>query len=215
MAGKREEARDERRGVVISDGWPGYNLDLFTYPQHYYGDLNHVLIPHGVIMDRTEKLAKDIMNDIGCCDIMVLCMLKGSYKFCVDLVENLKNISRNSDTFVSMKVDFIRPKSYKNDQSLDDMQISGGDDFSELAGKNVLIVEDIVGSGRTMKSLLGKIEKYKPNMIKVASLLVKRSPGSDGFQPDCCNAELHAYLGSVGMEETLRIHFVSGKTMDM
>ncbi|XP_036616887.1 phosphoribosyltransferase domain-containing protein 1 [Trichosurus vulpecula] len=190
MAGKREEARDNRRGVVISDGWPGYHLDLFTYPQHYYGDLNHVLIPHGVIMDRTEKLAKDIMNDIGYCDIMVLCVLKGGYKFCADLVENLKNISRNSDTFVSMKVDFIRLKSYQNDQALDDMQIIGGDDFSELAGKNVLIVEDIVGTGRTMKSLLGKIEKYKPNMIKVASLLVKRSPRSDGFRPDYIGFEI-------------------------
>ena len=53
------------------------------------------------------------MKDIGCCDIMVLCVLKGGYKFCADLVEHLKNISRNSDRFVSMKVDFIRLKSYK------------------------------------------------------------------------------------------------------
>ncbi|XP_027697419.1 phosphoribosyltransferase domain-containing protein 1 [Vombatus ursinus] len=190
MAGKREEARDNGRGVVISDDWPGYHLDLFTYPQHYYGDLNRVLIPHGVIVDRTEKLAKDIMNDIGYCDIIVLCVLKGGYKFCADLVENLKNISRNSDTFVSMKVDFIRLKSYQNDQALGDMQIVGGDDFSELAGKNVLIVEDVVGTGRTMKSLLGKIKKYKPNMIKVASLLVKRTPRSDGFQPDYTGFEI-------------------------
>jgi len=36
----------------ISDDWPGYSLDLFTYPQHYYGDLEYVLIPHGIIVDR-------------------------------------------------------------------------------------------------------------------------------------------------------------------
>lgn len=36
----------------ISDNWPGYSLDLFTYPQHYYGDLEYVLIPHGIIVDR-------------------------------------------------------------------------------------------------------------------------------------------------------------------
>lgn len=53
------------------------------------------------------------MKDIGYCDIMVLCVLKGGYKFCADLVEHLKNISRNSDRFVSMKVDFIRLKSYR------------------------------------------------------------------------------------------------------
>lgn len=61
---------------------------------------------------RIERLAKDIMKDIGYCDIMV-CVLKGGYKFCADLVEHLKNISRNSDRCVSMKVDFIRLKSYR------------------------------------------------------------------------------------------------------
>ncbi|XP_042086470.1 phosphoribosyltransferase domain-containing protein 1 isoform X8 [Ovis aries] len=146
----------------IMDDWPGYDLSLFTYPQHYYGDLEYVLIPHGIIVDRIERLAKDIMKDIGYCDIMVLCVLKGGYKFCADLVEHLKNISRNSDRCVSMKVDFIRLKSYRN----------------------VLIVEDVVGTGRTMRALLSSIEKYKPNKIKVASLLVKRTPRSDGFRPD-------------------------------
>ncbi|XP_052584782.1 phosphoribosyltransferase domain-containing protein 1 isoform X6 [Peromyscus californicus insignis] len=184
MAGSSEKAPDSGRGVVLMDNWPGYDLDLFTYPQHYYGDLECVLIPHGIIVDRIERLAKDIMKDIGYHDILVLCVLKGGYKFCADLVEHLKNISRNSDRFVSMKVDFIRLKSYKNDQSMGEMQIIGGEDLSTLAGKNVLIVEDVVGTGRTMRALLSSIEKYKPNMVKVASLLVKRTARSDSFRPD-------------------------------
>ncbi|KAF0877023.1 RHG21 protein, partial [Crocuta crocuta] len=182
----------------ITDDWSGYDLNLFTYPQHYYGDLEYVLIPHGIIVDRTERLAKDIMKDIGNCDIMVLCVLKGGYKFCADLVEHLKNISRNSDRFVSMKVDFIRLKSYRNDQSMGEMQIIGGNDLSTLAGKvyalglnlSVLFAKDVVGTGRTMKALLSSIEKYKPNMIKVASLLVKRTPRSDGFRPDYVGFEI-------------------------
>uniref|UniRef100_A0A2K5CB98 Phosphoribosyl transferase domain containing 1 n=1 Tax=Aotus nancymaae TaxID=37293 RepID=A0A2K5CB98_AOTNA len=168
MAGSSEKAPDYGRGVVIMDDWPGYDLNLFTYPQHYYGDLEYVLIPHGIIVDRIERLAKDIMKDIGYSDIMVLCVLKGGYKFCADLVEHLKNISRNSDRFVSMKVDFIRLKSYR-------MQIIGGDDLFNTGWKGLLM---------TMNALLSSIEKYKPNMIKVASLLVKRQPRSDGFRPD-------------------------------
>ncbi|XP_051658476.1 phosphoribosyltransferase domain-containing protein 1 isoform X3 [Manacus candei] len=156
------------RGVVISDNWPGYSLDLFTYPQHYYGDLEYVLIPHGIIVDRTERLAKDIVQDIGDNDIVVLCVLKGGYKFCADLVEHIKNLSRNSERFISMKVDFVRLKSYHN----------------------VLIVEDIVGTGRTMKVLLNTIEKYKPKMIKVASLLVKRTSRPDGYRPDYYGFEI-------------------------
>ncbi|XP_064906849.1 phosphoribosyltransferase domain-containing protein 1 isoform X6 [Columba livia] len=123
----------------ISDNWPGYSLDLFTYPQHYYGDLEYVLIPHGIIVDRTERLAKDIMQDIGDNDIVVLCVLKGGYKFCADLVEHIKNLSRNSERFISMKVDFVRLKSYHNDQSMQDMQIMGADDLSKLTGKNFCV----------------------------------------------------------------------------
>ncbi|XP_051007200.1 phosphoribosyltransferase domain-containing protein 1 [Acomys russatus] len=190
MAGSSEKAPDSGRGVVLTDNWPGYDLDLFTYPQHYYGDLESVFIPHGIIVDRIERLAKDIMKDIGYHDILVLCVLKGGYKFCADLVEHLKNISRNSDQFVSMKVDFIRLKSYKNDQSMGEMQIIGSEDLSTLSGKNVLIVEDVVGTGRTMKALLSSIEKYKPNMVKVASLLVKRTARSDSFRPDYAGFEI-------------------------
>ncbi|RMC04883.1 hypothetical protein DUI87_18058 [Hirundo rustica rustica] len=253
-------SEEERTNILkISDNWPGYSLDLFTYPQHYYGDLEYVLIPHGIIVDRTERLAKDIMQDIGDNDIVVLCVLKGGYKFCADLVEHIKNLSRNSERFISMKVDFVRLKSYHNDQSMQDMQIIGGDDLSKLTGKvwngtqnlarmryeeilgekterqhslsalrdalidangrgawglyshlwaqehqlspglspflvcavwNVLIVEDIVGTGRTMKVLLNNIEKYKPKMIKVASLLVKRTSRPDGYRPDYYGFEI-------------------------
>jgi hypothetical protein len=62
---------------------------------------------------RIEWLTKDVMKDIGYHEILVLCVLKGAYKFCADLVEHLKNISWNSDRFVSMKVDFIRLKTHK------------------------------------------------------------------------------------------------------
>ncbi|NWS14129.1 PRDC1 protein, partial [Pachyramphus minor] len=192
--------------VQISDNWPGYSLDLFTYPQHYYGDLEYVLIPHGIIVDRTERLAKDIVQDIGDNDIVVLCVLKGGYKFCADLVEHIKNLSRNSERFISMKVDFVRLKSYHNDQSMQDMQIMGGDDLSKLTGKSLskfplfsfcvlltlffMFCKDIVGTGRTMKVLLNTIEKYKPKMIKVASLLVKRTSRPDGYRPDYYGFEI-------------------------
>ncbi|NWQ68566.1 PRDC1 protein, partial [Neopipo cinnamomea] len=193
--------------IQISDNWPGYSLDLFTYPQHYYGDLEYVLIPHGIIVDRTERLAKDIVQDIGDNDIVVLCVLKGGYKFCADLVEHIKNLSRNSERFISMKVDFVRLKSYHNDQSMQDMQIMGGDDLSKLTGKLLskfplfsfslcftysvfLFCKDIVGTGRTMKVLLNTIEKYKPKMIKVASLLVKRTSRPDGYRPDYYGFEI-------------------------
>ncbi|GCC37570.1 hypothetical protein chiPu_0016074 [Chiloscyllium punctatum] len=55
---------------------------------------------------------------------------------------------------------------------------------------NVLIVEDIVETGRTMRKLLALLEKYKPQMVKVASLLLKRTPRSSGYRPDFVGFEI-------------------------
>lgn len=162
----QSEGRSE--GIVIKDDWPGYSLDLFSYPAHYSGDLDCVIIPHGVIMDRTERLARNIMDDLGDHAIVVLCVLKGGYQFCADLVDRIKDLSHNSNRTIPMTVHFIRLKSYLNDKSTEDLHILGGEDLSFLAGKNVLVVEGIVGTGKTMKTLLKHVEAFGPKMIKVA-----------------------------------------------
>ncbi|CDQ85792.1 hypoxanthine-guanine phosphoribosyltransferase isoform X1 [Oncorhynchus mykiss] len=177
-------------GIVINDDWPGYSLELFNYPKHYSGDLECVYIPHGVIMDRTERLARNIMGDLGDHDIVVLCVLKAGYQFCADLVERIKALSRNSDHTLPMSVNFIRLKSYVNDQSTEDLHIVGAEDLSFLTGKNVLIVEAIVDTGKTMKTLLKHVEAFRPKMIKVAGLLVKRVPNSSGCLPDYVGFEI-------------------------
>ncbi|XP_075018130.1 hypoxanthine-guanine phosphoribosyltransferase isoform X1 [Calonectris borealis] len=172
--------------IVIGDDEQGYDLDLFCIPKHYADDLEKVYIPHGLIMDRTERLAREIMKGMGGHHIVALCVLKGGYKFFADLLDYIKALNRNSDKSIPMTVDFIRLKSYCNDQSTGDIKVIGGDDLSTLTGKNVLIVEDIIDTGKTMKTLLSLLKQYNPKMVKVASLLVKRTPRSVGYRPDFC-----------------------------
>uniref|UniRef100_A0A3Q3AJD6 Phosphoribosyl transferase domain containing 1b n=1 Tax=Kryptolebias marmoratus TaxID=37003 RepID=A0A3Q3AJD6_KRYMA len=147
----------------IGDDWPGYSLDLFSYPAHYSGDLDCVIVPHGVIMDRTERLARNIMDDLGDHHIVVLCVLKGGYQFCADLVDQIKALSCTSEHTILMRVHFIRLKSYLNDQSTEDLHILGAEDLSFLTGK-----VGIVGTGKTMETLLKHVEAFRPKMIKVA-----------------------------------------------
>lgn len=189
MADDGDQPSKRRDGIVIEDDWPGYSLDLFSYPAHYAGDLDCVIIPHGVIMDRTERLARDIMDDLGNHDIVVLCVLKGGYQFSADLVDKIKVLSCNSNRTIPMRVHFIRLKSYLNDQSTEDLHIVGAEDLSFLRGKNVLIVEAIVDTGKTMKTLLKHVEAFEPNMIKVAGLLVKRV-AQNSFLPDYVGFEI-------------------------
>ncbi|XP_034039158.1 phosphoribosyltransferase domain-containing protein 1b [Thalassophryne amazonica] len=177
-------------GIVIADDWPGYSLDLFSYPAHYSGDLQCVFIPHGVIMDRTERLARNIMDDLGDHDIVVLCVLKGGYQFCADLVDKIKALSCTSSRTIRMRVQFVHLKSYLNDQSTEDLHIVGAEDLSFLKGKNVLIVEAVIGTGKTMETLLNHVEAFRPKMIKVAGLLVKRTPHNSKSLPDYIGFEI-------------------------
>ena len=66
----------------------------------------------------------------------------------------------------------------------------GGDDLSTLTGKNVLIVEDIIDTGKTMQALLSLVKRHNPKMVKVASLLVKRTPRSVSYRPDFVGFEI-------------------------
>ncbi|XP_023805785.1 phosphoribosyltransferase domain-containing protein 1 [Oryzias latipes] len=167
-----------KRGIVIKDDWPGYSLDLFTYPEHYHEDIENVYIPHGIIKNRIERLAHYVMEDFEEDQMVVLCVLKGGYKFCVDLVEFIKTLGRNSNRYLETRVEFIRLKSYLNDQSTEDLHIVGSSDLSFLREKSVLIVEAIVDTGKTMKALLKHVETFQPKMVKVAGLLVKRVPNT-------------------------------------
>ncbi len=51
----------------------------YYIPKHYQDDLKHLLVPHGMIVDRVEKLAYDIAQDYEGHTIHMLCVLKGSF----------------------------------------------------------------------------------------------------------------------------------------
>ncbi|RXM27274.1 Synaptic vesicle membrane protein VAT-1 homolog-like [Acipenser ruthenus] len=157
--------------LQIPDDEKGYDLELFCVPKHYENDLERVFIPHGLIMDRTERLARDIMRDMGEHHIVALCVLKGGYKFFADLLDYIKALNRNSDKSVPLTVDFIRLKNYSNDESTNSVKIIGGDELSALSGK------DIVETGKTMQTLLSILNGYNPKMVKVVSYTAMAKEG--------------------------------------
>ncbi|XP_066051041.1 hypoxanthine-guanine phosphoribosyltransferase-like [Chamaea fasciata] len=175
--------------LQIRDEESGYNKNLFCIPKHYEEDLERVFIPHGLILDRTERLARDILQDMGSHHIVALCVLKGGYKFFADLLDHIKALNQNGDKSVPVTVDFVRIKSYCNDSPAEKISFVG-EELSTLNGKNVLVVEDIIETGRTMKALVSKIKDKKPRMVKVVSLLIKRTCQSPGYRPDYVGFEI-------------------------
>jgi hypoxanthine phosphoribosyltransferase len=99
--------------IKIGDNDNGIPIDLLSIPVHYREDLEYVMIPYGLILDRTEALATQIFNDFGNEPLICLCVLKGGYRFFSDLTERIQSRNRTSGSkSLPMMLDFIRIKSY-------------------------------------------------------------------------------------------------------
>lgn len=169
---------------------------------HYASDLESVLIPAGLIQSRAEKLAEDIFNDYGGTMIHMLCCLKGGAQFFSDLMKYLKRCYSRRTPTVPFTFDFIRVSSYKGTESMGDVRIHAtGMDFEVLKGRHVLLVEDIVDTGRTMAATIPELQKFQPASVRICSLLQKRVPNPSDLVVD--------YLGF-----SIPNHFVVGYCLD-
>uniref|UniRef100_A0A0N5BFV2 Hypoxanthine phosphoribosyltransferase n=1 Tax=Strongyloides papillosus TaxID=174720 RepID=A0A0N5BFV2_STREA len=149
-----------------------FSIDSFITPGCYEGDLSSIIIPEGLVVDRVKKLAHEIHSVLGDVPLIMLCILKGSYRFFTTLVDELTIARRNCST--SLTVEFIRAKSYEGTSSTGHLQIIGLESLDELKGKNIIIVEDIVDSGLTLHRLIKTVNDNGATNVWTAILLSKR-----------------------------------------
>lgn len=125
------------------------------------------LITEEQINARVKELGKQISEDYRGKDLLLIGILKGSIPFLCSLMWAIDN--------EKMAIDFMDVSSYGSEtESSGDVKILKDID-SSIKGKNVLIVEDIVDTGRTMSKLLEMLSTREPASIKVCSLLDKPS----------------------------------------
>jgi len=168
---------------IKEDG--GYPLGHFVIPSHYQQFLAEVLVPHGLILDRIDRLAEQIVqSNPG--PLHVMCVLAGGHQFFSDLVNAIKKLRTTSGKFIPMTLDFIRASSYVNDASTGNVKLSLSESqLQALKGKNLLLVEDMIDSGQTMVALLNVLNKYEPKSVKVAAMTVKKTDrNTSGYIPE-------------------------------
>jgi hypoxanthine phosphoribosyltransferase len=112
-----------------------------------------------------QHLADQISKDYYGRELVLVCILKGAFMFLTDIVRNLR---------IPVQVDFVRLASYGSG-----MKTSGKIEITKdieiaLEGKDVLIIEDIIDSGRTLLFLKDRLARLKPRSIKVCALLDKK-----------------------------------------
>jgi hypoxanthine phosphoribosyltransferase len=135
--------------------------------------VKRIAFDESAIARRVSELGKEITAAYPDGDLLVLGLLKGSFIFLSDLV---RQITR------PLQVDFLVASSYG------DGVVSSGtvnlvyDPETELEGKDILLVEDIVDSGRTLNRLMSILSERRPRSLEICALLHKRI--ADGLKHD-------------------------------
>lgn len=125
-----------------------------------------VSIPESEILKQVKRVADEINRDFEGKEPLFLAILNGSFMFAADL---MKDIS------LSAEIQFIKLASYEGTSSTGSITEMIGLN-SDISGRDVVIVEDIIDSGLTMKHLVETLSARNPRSISICSLLVK--PGN-------------------------------------
>jgi hypoxanthine phosphoribosyltransferase len=113
-----------------------------------------------------KRLASSIEDDFGDEEILFVCLLKGSFMFLSDLIRCIKNPSQ---------IDFMRVSSYGTAMKSKGEVTVTKDLEESIEGKNVIIVEDIIDSGLTLKIIKEMLLKRRPKSLKICTLLDRRA----------------------------------------
>lgn len=141
-----------------------------------------VLIEKEKLEKRIEEIATEIQKDYLGEDILVICILKGSLYFTVDLTKKINNYK--------LEIDFMRISSY-GDELTSSGKINIIKDLeTDINGRNVLVVEDIIDTGNTLYYLKDILEKRNPRSLKICTLLDKKSRRIKNVVPEYIGFEI-------------------------
>ena len=124
-----------------------------------------IIYDEKTIADRVRELGAEITAAYPEGDLLVLGLLKGSFIFLSDLVRTIER---------PVQVDFLVASSYGN------AKVSSGtirllyDPETKLEGKHILLVEDIIDTGKTLQRLMGLLGGRRPRSLAICALLDKQ-----------------------------------------
>ncbi len=129
--------------------------------------VDHVLVEEDAVQERVIELGREITADYEGKDLVLICVLKGGVTFLTDLMRQIA---------LAHEIDFLAISSYGVGQRSSSGAVRLIMDLKiDIQGRDVLIIEDIVDSGRTMDYLLRTMWARKPASLRVCTLLNKPS----------------------------------------
>jgi hypoxanthine phosphoribosyltransferase len=133
--------------------------------QDYKDIISEILIDENSLQKRIKALGDQISHDYAGQDLLLICILRGGIVFMVDLMRHIT---------VPHAIDCMALSSYGVGGRTSNGNIRMSLDLqTNIEGKNVMLVEDIVDSGHTLSHVLALLETRHPKSLKVCTLLDK------------------------------------------
>lgn len=127
-------------------------------------EIERVLLSEAQIAERIKEVAKQMDEDYKGKEPIAVCILKGSVVFFTDLIRAMKT---------PVTVEFMKVSSYGGGTTSSGRLSVSLDILSNIEGKDVLIVEDIIDSGHTMYALTKMLQTRNPASLRIVTLLDK------------------------------------------
>lgn len=155
------------------------------------------------IAARVRELAGEINEFYGREPLVAVCVLKGGFLFFSDLVRFLY--------YDNLELDFVRLSSYGKSVSSAGHVIFSKDVEVDIRGKHVLIVEDVVDSGHSMRFLLDQFAARKPRSLRLAALVDKHERRQAAVKVDFAGFKLsRGFIVGYGMDYAERYRGLPG-----
>src|SRR4030065_237804 len=134
-----------------------------------------ILYTQDKIKKRVRELADKISVDYSGGELIIVGIIKGAFFFMADLIRAIS---------IPCSVDFVRCASYGTGSESSGKIVMTKDIETSIKGRDVLIVEDIVDTGLTLKYLVGWLKERNPHSLKVCALIDKRRKRKVSFEAD-------------------------------
>lgn len=147
-------------------------------------EIEKILFTKEQLDDCVRRLGEQLTEDYSDKNPLFLCVLKGASLFFADLVRAVE---------CPMEFDFVRTSSYVGTNSCGEVKVEMMK-TPNILGRDVVVVEDICDSGRSLCAISKALSEMQPKSVKVVTLLNKPSKRVVDFKPDYIGYEIDDYF---------------------
>jgi len=153
-------------------------------PAGWREDVERVLISETQIAKRLRKMSREIERDFKGREMVIVSLLNGTVMFLADLIRYIS---------LPLRLDFIGVSSYGTGSTSGELVFTK-ELRLDVQGRDVLLVDDILDTGKTMSRVLGRLSPLKPRRIRTCVLLNKAARRTEDVEADYVGFEIPDYF---------------------